>query len=52
MNIGFVVMGIILMVDGLLSLLLVDDRKALWQYGRFIRIAIGAIILSVGIKGF
>jgi hypothetical protein len=39
------IFGIILMMDGLFSLFLVNDKKPLWQVARGMRIGIGFILL-------
>ncbi len=37
--------GMVLIVDGVLSMLWVWDKRNLWQIGRMIRIALGAILI-------
>lgn len=39
--------GIIIISDGILSFLLVKDRKFLWQLGRLIRIFLGILLLVI-----
>jgi hypothetical protein len=40
-------LGIILVLDGLLSMILVKDKKFLWQLGRLARIMIGLYLVSL-----
>jgi hypothetical protein len=42
------VIGIILMADGFFSMILVEDKRFLWQVARFIRLIFGFIILGFG----
>ena len=37
--------GIVLILDGILSLWLVWDKRNLWQIGRMVRIALGFILI-------
>lgn len=39
------IIGGILILDGILSLLLVWDKRNLWQIGRMVRIALGFILI-------
>jgi hypothetical protein len=37
--------GLVLIVDGILSMWLVWDKRNIWQIGRMIRIGIGVILI-------
>jgi len=39
------ILGIILIIDGVLSLFLPQDKRILWQAGRVMRILIGIYLL-------
>lgn len=39
------VFGWILILDGLLSLIIVEDKKILWQIGRLVRTCIGIFLV-------
>ena len=41
------VLGYIVFIDGILSLLLVTDRRMLWQIGRIARMIIGLTIVGL-----
>ena len=43
--------GIILVVDGSLSLFLPRDKHWLWQAGRIMRIALGIVLIVDGFAG-
>ena len=42
-------LGIILIIDALLSMVLVSDKRFWWQVGRGVRLAIGLMLVG-GIK--
>jgi hypothetical protein len=37
--------GFVMVIDGVLSMYLVYDKRKLWQIGRLIRIALGYILI-------
>lgn len=39
------IIGIILVIDALLSLILVEDKRLLWQLGRIIRYILGLVLI-------
>jgi hypothetical protein len=43
-----ILLGGILVVDAILSLLVVEDKRFLWQLGRVVRLVIGVHFLNGG----
>jgi len=41
----FKLIGVVLIFDGILSLMYVWDRAFLWQLGRMVRVGLGVILL-------
>jgi hypothetical protein len=39
------IIGIILILDAILSIMFVEDKKLLWQIGRIIRYILGLILI-------
>ena len=37
--------GVVLIIDGILSMWLVWDKRELWQIGRMVRIALGFLLI-------
>jgi len=44
-----IICGIVNIIDGILSLIVVQDKRFFWQLGRVIRICIGIILIINGI---